>query len=84
MMILLRNGKPIHEKGIFVYLIRQTLPTIVISILGLSVLLLIYRPTNTDTLHEIVLFTFIYIVTLVLSYLLRWINTEKKIQATLQ
>ncbi|MBU3155808.1 hypothetical protein LL038_09120 [Clostridium estertheticum] len=69
--------KPIHEKGIIAYEIRNTVPLILFIILINSIYLIRY-PMNTEAHTISIRFSALIVLIFIVSSVLKWFNFEKR------
>ena len=69
--------KPIHEKGILAYEIRNTVPSILFIILINSIYLMKY-PMNKDAHTISIRFSALLILIFIVSSVIKWFDSEKK------
>lgn len=70
--------KSIHEKGLRRYLIRKSLPPLVILYLANFIIIYSHRPVDKVTLHYIIFYIFLGSFVIIWSGLKQWFRGERK------
>ncbi|WP_041275459.1 hypothetical protein [Desulforamulus ruminis] len=73
----LAKWKPIHEKGLFLFLYKYVLLPIILLIITNIVLILIYS-VDDEMLHRIIMTIVLYTLLIILIQLGHWFKSEKR------
>lgn len=70
--------KPTHEAGIFIYLVNQTLPSLLVMPLSYLIFVIIFSNLKKEDIHYMIISYLVLVIFVFVSSILKWTNSEKK------
>ena len=69
--------KPIHQKGILIYEVKNTVP-LIISIILINIIYRVKYPMKTEAFRTSVLGSALSVLIIIVSSVFKWFNSEKR------
>ena len=73
-----KKWQPTHESGVFIYLVKQTLLSLLVMPLSYLLFVIIFNDLKKDDIHYMIISYLVLTIFVFVSSIIKWTNSEKK------